>query len=261
MYEETIEQYIQNSILDIKRKREEEPSTDKVKLYLGTSSAYLSELLLKGVQTRFENISDDESSMKNHTITLTNKWHYFNAFNMSNLFIVNKYGENALQEGEKQWWNTLETFPCYLECHIPKNKLIHSEIFMHTKYVENKIKSAQKKNKVLKVDWNESLGNSGIVSVVQDIPREWIHSFTILPDFQFLLAYLVGKNTVYMKDYFKYKQGKGKGKMRLQDLLEIESRNKMHVSWQLKDLPSKFLINEFRINPEEEKVFLSYKEV
>jgi hypothetical protein len=226
--------------LDITEILKDTDEQDYVTLYHGTTSAYLNNIIKTGIlprqQSRISNWKNNPS-IENVTY-LTNKWHYFYANSATIKYMDINY-----------WWNTFETLPCYVECRIPKALLIADEDFIFTSYFFKKIKSAKNKNLDLTVNWMECLSQYGTVGVLGAIDPKYIVSFTVLGDVHLFAQNFMIQESQYLKDYEKWQEGKGKGKLKLQDLLNIEQQSDLNGTWWLDNFKNKELhINRFGIN-------------
>ena len=234
---------------------------DTVTLYHGTTTAHLMNILLNGIRPRIEtnfNNWKHNPSFENLTY-LTNKWHYFYAFNATNSFMDDKYGEEYLENHpDLQWWVTGETLPCYVECKIPKSLLVADEDFFASRYFVNKLKSAVKKGKDLTYDWMECLSQYGTVGVLGGVKPEYIVSFTVMADIRIFHEYFLDDNSQYVKEYKRWQLGKGKGKMTAKDLMKIEMKSDYNGTWWIKDLPSDLIGIKFAINQSTNKISMQY---
>lgn len=61
----------------------------------------------------------------------------------------------------------------------------------------------------------------------------------------------------YKKDYYKWQSGKGKGKLNLDDLIDIESKSDLNGTWWLKDLKKDSIITNIGVNPATGKISIS----
>jgi hypothetical protein len=80
-------------------KKEAEKDKETITLYQGTTSNRLNSILREGILPRKEtgidnwNWDGDKSSIENE-VYMTNKWHYFYAFNSWGVYLKNIYGED-----------------------------------------------------------------------------------------------------------------------------------------------------------------------
>lgn len=220
---------------------------DTVSLYHGTSSYYLNGILEKGILNR-GNVKNNNwehvPSVKNMAY-LTNKWHYIYAFGCA----MNLFEKGIIKNN----------YPAYIECKIPKELLEIDEDFFHSKYVYNKLKRTIKKNENFELDWQESLSQFGTVGVLGNIPLEYIKSFTILGDIEHVKKVFTHENCQYQKDFQKWCTGKGKGKLRLKDLLVLEAQSDKNGTWWLKDIPKGAKIHEIFENLTTNKISIRFE--
>ncbi len=210
-----------------------------VTLYHGTSVENLNGILLNGFLIReksnISNFKEDIESNKN-LIYLTNKWHYFYAFNAY---------LNSSKEDKMNYFD----LPCYVEVKVPKYLLVEDEDFFFSLYVKNKLKKCIKQNKrYLELSWEESLAQYGTVAVLGDIDRKYLVSFTILADMDILYTNFISENSQYQKELANWAKGKGKGKLKSMELVALEDSPKNITYW-MKDVPEGHIIREIFLNP------------
>lgn len=208
--------------INIEERKKTANQNDCITLYHGTTTAHINSILQKGLLPRqhtglsnWEHLMD---SIENVTY-LTNKWHYFYAIN-AQMEYEKKHGASGIRN----------TFPCYIECKVPKDLLVMDEDFLLTNYMANRIKSAVKRQKVLEYDPMECLKEYGTVGVLGEIPPSMIVSFTVLGSPK-TIKYFLDKNSQYMKDWHRWQQGKGKGKVKLRQLWEKEAESNLNGTW------------------------------
>lgn len=225
--------------------------SDTVTLFHGTTTAYLNFILRGGIlprsQTGNGNWEGEVSSIENVTY-LTNKWHYFYAMNAHMNYTKNE------QVNEPESSASLPSLPCYVECKVPKDLLVVDEDYLLTSHFQQKIKSYTKKNPKAPfeevftlIEPMECLAQNATVGVLGTIPPSMIVSFTVLGD-ENLFRYLTDNHSPYMRDWNKWRQGKGKGKVKLQTLLEKEAESSLNGSWHKSQVRENTLIT-FAVNP------------
>lgn len=247
--------------IDVEEAQATANPNDTVTLYHGTTTAYLMNILLSGILPRSEtNLNNWKSNPSfEKLVYLTNKWHYFYAFNATNSYMSDKYGDDWLEDNQEfQWWVTGETLPCYIECKVPTGLLIADEDFLASRYFVNKLKSAMKKGKDLTYDWMECLAHYGTVGVIGGIKPEHIVSFTVMADIRVLHEYFLDEKSQYVKEFRKWQLGKGKGKLNAIDLMKIEMKSDYNGTWWIKDLPKDLVGIKFAINQSTNKISLQY---
>lgn len=234
---------------------------ETITLYHGTTTDRLNSILKKGLlprkETGFDNWEwndDNENSIEN-VVYLSNKWHYFYAFNTWGVYLMKKYGENF--EGLKQGDKYLDTFACYVECKVPKALLVIDEDFIKTRYMEKKIKSYLKRNKEIVFDPLECLAQYGTVGVLGGIPPSMITSFTVLADLK-LFHYVTDENSPYHKEWYNWQLGKGKGKISLKQMLDKEAESDMNGTWWVHEIKKDCTISFVR-NPMSGKIAMIQK--
>ena len=256
--EKTIEQFekevingIKNAArdYDIESLHEEADKSDTVTLYHGTNTFYLNRILKEGIAPRDVTGVDNwghEAQSNEGIVYLTNKWHYWYAYHATEKILKDKYGEDWSSKPEAQWWLTFNPLPIYLECQVPKVYLTFDEDIVYSKFFKDKLKNAIKKRQDLnmRISWEESLSQSGTVGVRGGIPPEFIKSFTVLGAGQLYLD-LMGDSSQYKKEFHKWAQGKGKGKMKKEVLKEKESKYSTIGTFQKDQIPKGLLISEF----------------
>lgn len=233
---------------------------DTITLYHGSTTAYLNQILKHGLLPRKETYNDNYekiSSSAFNTVYLTNKWHYVYAYKATDVYIQKK----AEQEKREviPWWMSWETIPCYIECEVPKALLVPDEDFFHSKYISQKIKSALKKGfDSIEMTWEESLAHYATVGVVGGIPAEYIKSFSILGELE-LQKELMFDKSAYQKDYKKWATGKGKGDLKLLDLMKREDRSTMNGAWFMDQLPKNKEIKQIGKNPSSNTIAIVFE--
>lgn len=247
MVKESIMEQIQNWEKDYDREKINE--NDYVKLYHGTSSYYLNSILQNGILPRRETGNDNfEHVSSNEVVTyLSNKWHYHYAYHANEELLRKEYGEDWSMNPKAQWWLTLNPVPVYIECKIPKQLLVLDEDIVHSRYFTNKVKQANKKGKALELTWEDCLTHYGTVGVIGAIKPEWITSFTVLADAKLYLE-LKDENGAYEREVSAWFKGKGKGKLKKQDLKNIEAKHQMVGTFPIDMIPNGCLVTEFGLN-------------
>lgn len=126
------------SITEEEIKQKAQSDKDTITLYHGTTTDRLNSILQNGIlpraKTGIDNWQGEKSSIETVTY-MTNKWHYFYAFRTFQLYINATYGDDF--ENIKH----LDTFPCYVECKVPKGLLVMDEDFLFTRFMVKKISS------------------------------------------------------------------------------------------------------------------------
>lgn len=222
--------------------------TNTITLFHGTNTFYINEILRQGILTRSEvGVDNWENNPSFEFLTyLTNKWHYFYAINST---LTQLKTTNPEEVG-------FSILPCYFEVQIPKALLVADEDFLATKYALNKMKSSVRQGKNFELTWEESLAQYGTVGVLGSIAPRYIKSFTVLGDVGYTVEAFLNENGQYMKDWHTWQVGKGKGKVRLRDLLELEAKSDMNGTWWLKNFPSDVTIEGIIQNPKTKKISL-----
>ncbi|MFF2532187.1 hypothetical protein ACFVS2_25090 [Brevibacillus sp. NPDC058079] len=233
---------------------------DTVTLFHGTTTAHLNSILQHGLLPRKETEIDNWKgiySSANTVIYLTNKWHYFYAYQATSSWME----EKAKERGEeiKDFWVTWETFPCYIECEVPKALLVTDEDFFHSTYVSQKIKSAIKKERDFTVTWDESLAHYATAGVLGGVPVEFIKSFSILGELE-LYKDLMLVNGQYQRDLSKWGHGKGKGDLKLIDIQKREDQSLSNGTWFMgRDVFPGDIIGKIGMNPKSNTIAISIK--
>jgi hypothetical protein len=223
---------------------------DTVTLYHGTTTAHLNNILKNGLLPRKETNNDnwsEISSSASNVIYLTNKWHYFYAYQATQSHLIEKGRKEGIEP--EPWFMTWETVPCYIECEVPKSLLVPDEDFFHSHYISRKIKSALKKERdYIEITWEESLAHYATVGVVGGIPVEYIKSFSILGEVE-LQKELMFDKSAYQKDMKKWASGKGKGDLKLLDLMKREDSSLLNGAWFMHQIPKNKEIIQIGKNP------------
>jgi len=235
--------------LDVEEIKRNMDKTDTITLYHGTNTYYLNSILENGILpqnlTGISNWDNPKALANENVVYLTNKWHYWYAYNSLEKVLERTYGENWRDIKEAQWYNTGKIFPIYLKINVPRSLCVLDEDIVYSKLVKDKISQAVKRDGdlTLNLTWEDCLAYHGTVGVLGSIPREYIESIHILADGQ-LHDMLMGSRTQYQKDFRKWMAGKGKGKLKNKDLQEIESRYKYtgHVS--VKQFPPGYKVSQ-----------------
>lgn len=231
-------------------------------LFHGTTTAYLNDILQKGLlprqATNIDNWADIQSSASN-VVYLTNKWHYFYAYRATTIYLEQQAKKEGIEP--KPWWLTWDSVPCYIECEVPKALLVPDEDFFHSQYVSQKIQSAIKKQKPeIEITWEESLAHYATVGVVGGIPPQYIKSFTILGELE-LQQELMHEKSPYQKDLIKWGAGKGKGSVKLIDLIKREDRSLKNGTWFLSQIPKNAVIEQIGINPKSNTIAIVFQPI
>lgn len=222
---------------------------DTIKLFHGTSTYYLNDILLNGILPRKETSISNWSNIPSfeELTYLTNKWHY-------------AYAINSVIELQKT--KGISSYPCYIEVEIPKGKLVVDEDFINSKYIIEKIKTIVEKNQPkleIASSWEECLRYYSTVSCLGKIGRKYIKSFTVIGDPNFIRK-IMKPNSEYMKDFNKCLSGKGKGKrIKLIDLLKLESNSNRNATWFLNNLPPLINIGKIEYNSKRNKTELHFE--
>lgn len=251
-----MEQVKQFDIEELKRK---ENKTDTVTLYHGTNSVHLNSILENGILphnlTGRHNWEDERAKPNENVVYLTNKWHYWYAYNSLEKLLRDKYGEDWSSVPEAQWWLTGNPMPLYIECKVPKVYLTLDEDIVYSKFIKDKVKAAMKKGEDLElnVNWEDCLAHQGTVGVRGGIRKEFIHSITFLGDPKLYLA-LMGEKTVYQKEFRKWIEGKGKGKMKNENLINVEQQYDFIGNIQVKSLPKGYKISQLYYDKSEKSI-------
>ncbi|WP_458458162.1 hypothetical protein [Pseudobutyrivibrio sp.] len=254
-----LHEYMVKMIENFEIKDKIERPKDTVKLYHGTTTAYLRKILIEGLQPRgktgISNWEEHIASAKN-AVYLTNKWHYRYAYSAVDAYMDNKYGE-GWEKTDNAWWITAETLPCYIEIEVPKEVLTFDEDIIYQKYFQQLLKSAKKKKKDIALDYRDSLAHAGTVAVVGGVKPEWIVSFTILGDPRFYLD-INNERGRYAKDIKRFMRGQGVGSKDLIPYLEMEAKSDLNCTWWTKDLPKGSTYHHVDVNPVTKKIRMHY---
>lgn len=237
---------------------------ETVTLYHGTTTAYLNDILSKGILTRNETGTSnwELQSVENFTY-LTNKWHYYYAYKANEEYLVRIFGEDFADHPRGQWWRTLNPLPCYIECKVPKALLFADEDMILSRYylqkLKNTVKKAQKLGKEeinIELTWEDSLSQYGTVAAFGSIPPEYIHSFTVLGEPKMYLD-LYENEGPYMKDFHQWQSGNGKGKrFDALAMMKRETNSDLNGTFWLKDMKGK-KVKGFVFNPRTKKIAIN----
>jgi hypothetical protein len=226
-------------------------SKDCVTLYHGTTTAYLNSIIRNGIlprnQTGIGNWDEEVASVENVTY-LTNKWHYSYAIHAHIRYLQKEHGEDfgALTKERT-------SFPCYVECKVPKDLLVVDEDYFLTSHFLQKLKSQLKKNPDMPYmelpnlfDPMECLSQYATVGVLGNIPPSMIVSFTVLGD-ENMYRYITEPSSPYVKDWNKWSEGKGKGKLKLITMHEKEAESDLNGTWFIPQVKKNTII-QFGLN-------------
>lgn len=208
-------------------------SDELVTVYHGTSTKYLNSILKDGILPRNltgnTNWHEDALSIPNVTY-MTDKWHY--------LYAINAVVEHGVSPG---------SFPCYIECKVPKRLLVIDEDFIHSEFMNKKIERAMRNSNDIEYDPMECLTEYGTVGVLGSIPPSMMVSFSVLADGD-TIKNILKKSGTFMKDWMNWQKGKGKGQLTLRELWKMESSGKHNGTWWLDKVDTKkplgFIINQ-----------------
>jgi len=227
--------------INIEERQKASNPDDYVTLYHGTTTAYLNSILRNGLLPRIHTgLSNWERTMNSidNVTYLTNKWHYF--------YAINAQMEYEGKQKTSIHQRTRTSFPCYIECRVPRDLLVIDEDFILTNYMLKKIKNSVKRKKDLEYDPMECLAEYGTVGVLGEIPPSMMISFTVLGEPK-TIEYILDANSQYMKDWHKWQQGKGKGKIKLKQLWEKEAESNLNGTWWTHQLKKGYFVS-FGIN-------------
>lgn len=217
---------------------------DTISLFHGTSTHYLNSILALGLLPRKDT---DNSNWEHHAsidnvVYLTRKWHYFFAHHSAR-----KLNHDA----------GTPSIPCYIECKVPKALLVPDEDFIVSKYVVEKFNRCVKKGTLFALDWEESLKYYGTVGVLGGVLPQYIESFTILGEPQFF-AKIMDERGQYHKDWWGWQNGKGKGTLKLKDLLLMESMSNRNGTWQISELGKNPQIKNVQLDETRQQIQLAW---
>jgi hypothetical protein len=248
------------SEMDIETIKAKANASDTVTLFHGTTTAHLNDILSNGlrprIETKIDNWGGELTSLEN-VVYMTNKWHYLYAYQATDSYLKEKHkGEGRKYE---PWWECWESYPCYIECTIPKALLVADEDFFHSKYISQKIKSAVKRNLMdVELNWNDSLSQYGTAGVLGGISPSQIKSFSILGERKLFYELMLSEST-YNKDAVAWGAGKGKGKLKLFDIQKREDSSLENGAWFIKDMPKGKQIQQIGINPASKTLAISFQ--
>jgi hypothetical protein len=254
--EQLKEQYHEMVNSLIQKGERDNQDNSMVTLFHGTNLKRLNTILLSGlVPNNITGINNFEGELKSneHLIYLTNKWHYWYAFQTYMNYRIEE------QEDNRDIYN----IPCYVEVRVPANRLIIDEDFFHSSYIKTRLKSALKKGKTeLELSYQECLSQYATVAHIGRIERKDIVSFTLLVNLDLVRTNFIQEGSRYMQDLEKWSHGKGKGKLSLEELFILED-DPANLTFTLKDIPKDNVITEFvrKDNDEERRFALRFGKV
>lgn len=226
-----------------------------ITLYHGTNTYRLNSILKDGIRPRnetgFNNWEKEEALANEDIVYLTNKWHYWYAYNSVDAVLTEKYGPEWSQHDDTRWWVTGKIVPIYLSVEVPIHYLTIDEDILYSRYIKDKINRAVKKgiDLDLAVTWEDCLAHHGTVGVRGGIRREWIKGIHILGDPK-LYTSLMGDKQLYYKDVMKWFDGKGKGKLKPKELRDIEKRYQYTGYVPTDAIPEEYLVSQCYYNEE-----------
>lgn len=262
MFDEAKKDYIESlSQINVEELRKNIDKDKCVQLFHGTTTAYLNDILENGIMprglTKQHNWKENPSVDK--IVYLSSKWHYFYSYQATEVYYKNKYGEEACENRpDLRWYSTWESFPCYIECLVPKALLVADEDFIYTTYMKQRILSSLNRNKPFSISWEECRDHFGTVGVFGGVPKEYLVSFTILGEPKLFNDFFLDSNSLYRKEFDKWQKGRGKGKIRLIDLIKREAESDQNGTWFLNQIPQEKEIGSIGLNPETKKLAITF---
>lgn len=235
---------------------------DTVRLFHGTNTLHLNNILFEGLLPRESSKNgnwNDLSPSHPKLVYLTNKLHYFYASASITKYMTDKY-ENI---EDRAWWKTFEAMPCYIELAVPKELLVADEDFFTSNYLKKRIESQKKKGikyfDMSSITWEECLAQYGTVASIGKIDPKYIVSFTAIGDPEWFWNYVDRPDCQYQKEYLKWVDGKGKGKLTWLDMAKLENKTMAVGTWWMKDLPKNHYIKEFRLHGKNKNIQIFFK--
>jgi hypothetical protein len=225
-------------------------SKEKVRLFHGTTTFFLNDILTEGLKPRLVTGNDNwqHASSNETAVYLTNKWHYFYAYQV----------RNHRAKDTDLWWEDWQNLPCYVECSISKSRLVPDEDFIHSVYINQKFRKAMKRKQDLEITWEESLAHYGTVGVLGDIKKSDFISFSILGERALFNELFLDPASRYRKDLLSWSTGKGKGSVKLMELIERESESALNGTWMMDQIPKDAKINQVGLNQRGDNLALSF---
>lgn len=190
------------------------PSKDMVRVYHGTSTSHLHDILTYGLQPRSVtnrsnwNITHNGENLASidDVVYVTTKWHYYYA--------------NVVARQNK------EAFPCYIAFDIPKSALIPDEDAFHSKLSSERFWTYfySKGRQPFHLSGEESLLFYHTASIPLGIPLSCIKEVTVLGDHDFLTDILSPSST-YSQCLEEWSQGRLEREVKMSSLYKKMNRS------------------------------------
>jgi hypothetical protein len=212
---------------ELAKARELMSQNEFIKIYIGTTTPLIQDTLVNGI--KIKTFHSEIEPNRNKALTVTNKWHYYDAYQKTNAFMKKEYGENWFTQKQLQWWLTGESLPCYFTCNIPKRWLLPDETYFKSNYIIEQFKNAMTYGGSVGLTGVESLKKNGTASIMEDIPVGYIESVTILGEGQLYLE-LTEESGTYFYEVQEWKIGKGMGFLTAEDLEIREMQSDLNLT-------------------------------
>lgn len=191
-----------------------------IRLFHGTHTSHLESILKHGllpsIQTRNNNWSKITDGSHPALVYVTDKWHYF-------------FSSNTAPRAAG--------FPCYIEFDVPKELLLADDDYFVSAHFSRLAKREEAEGKsgteVIAKHGSpqNSLEHCGVAAIIGRLPAEFIRSFTIIADRDWLKRHIIQDSSPYEKERKAWTNGFGKGRMTHQDMLRFEQDSDFIKKW------------------------------
>lgn len=200
----------------------EEP-WETITLYHGTTSRYLNTIIREGLTSRSLNKRNNftEVPSNEELVYLTNRWHYWYAFNANQESLIEQVGEERFKnESLQDLWAETSDFPMYVTVEVPVELLTLDEDVVYQYNIKKGLRDGTFKNPT-DISVEDCLAQ-GTVASLTAISPEYISDFGIIGSEKFRDDLLNGQ---YGADASRWFKGLGLGSSDLMEIMVAESMN------------------------------------
>lgn len=200
----------------------EEP-WETITLYHGTTSKHLNSIIRDGLTPRILNKQNNFVHVPSNQelVYLTNKWHYWYAFNANQQSLIEQVGEERyMKESIEELWKETSDFPMYVTIEVPVEVLTLDEDVVYQLPIRKGLMNGTIKEPT-DISLETCLAQGTVASLVS-IPPEWISNFGIIGSEDFRDGLLDGQ---YGADAHGWFSGFGIGETDILSIFVSETTN------------------------------------